>query len=178
MLFSSFHWKFYVSDVDLIRSSHWRSFVKKVFLNTSQTSLENTCVGALDLCLKAPSARNVFKKILQHRFAKILKFEKFLRTPIQKNICKRLLLSNVFIVNLKHTQQRSIFHRYVKSVQILSFLWSVFSRIGTEYGEIRSISPYSIRMRKNTDQKKLRIWTLFTQYIVSDSYDGTFCENS
>ena len=27
----------------------------------------------------------------------------------------------------------------------------------------RSISPYSVRMRENTDQKLLRIWTLFTQ---------------
>ena len=25
------------------------------------------------------------------------------------------------------------------------------------------ISPYSVRMQENTDQKKLRIWTLFTQ---------------
>ena len=31
--------------------------------------------------------------------------------------------------------------------------WSVFSRIRTEYGEIRSISQYSIRMRENTDQE-------------------------
>ena len=30
--------------------------------------------------------------------------------------------------------------------------WFLFSRIRTEYGEIRSISPYSIRMRENTDQ--------------------------
>ena len=29
---------------------------------------------------------------------------------------------------------------------------SVFSRFRTEYGEIRSISPYSIRMRENTDR--------------------------
>ena len=50
----------------------------------------------------------------------------------------------------------------VKSVQIRSFFWSVFSRIQTEYGEIR-ISPYSIRMLENTDQEKLRILTLFTQ---------------
>ena len=49
----------------------------------------------------------------------------------------------------------------VKSVQIRSFFWSVFSRIRTEYG----ISPYSVRMRKNTDQKELRIWTLFTQCL-------------
>ena len=30
--------------------------------------------------------------------------------------------------------------------------WSVFSRIRPEYGEIRSISPYSVRMREKTDQ--------------------------
>ena len=33
------------------------------------------------------------------------------------------------------------------------FFWSVFSRIRTEYGEIQSIFPYSVRMRKNSDQK-------------------------
>ena len=52
----------------------------------------------------------------------------------------------------------------MKSVQIRSFFWSVFSRIRTEYGEIRNISPYSVRMWENTDQKKLCIWTLFTQW--------------
>ena len=42
------------------------------------------------------------------------------------------------------------------------FFWSVFSRIRTEYGEIRSISPYSVRLRE-------KIWmrTLFTQCDVS-----------
>ena len=34
------------------------------------------------------------------------------------------------------------------------FFWWIFSRIRTEYGEIRSISPYSVQMGKNTDQKK------------------------
>ena len=28
----------------------------------------------------------------------------------------------------------------------------------------RSKSPYSVQIRENTDQKKLRIWTLFTQW--------------
>ena len=50
----------------------------------------------------------------------------------------------------------------VKSVQIRSFCWSVFSRIRTENGEIQSISPYSVGIRENRDQKKLLIWTLFT----------------
>ena len=46
----------------------------------------------------------------------------------------------------------SLFHS-VKSVQLRSFFWSVFTvnlRIESEY-------------RKNKDQKKARIWTLFTQ---------------
>ena len=30
--------------------------------------------------------------------------------------------------------------------------WSAFSHIRTEYGEIRSISPYSVQMRENADQ--------------------------
>ena len=41
--------------------------------------------------------------------------------------------------------------------------WFEFSRIRTEYGDILRISTYSVRMRENKDQKKLRIWTHFTQ---------------
>ena len=33
------------------------------------------------------------------------------------------------------------------------FFWSEFSRIRTEYGEIIRVSPYSVRMLENTDQK-------------------------
>ena len=33
------------------------------------------------------------------------------------------------------------------------FFWSVFLRIRTVYGEILRISPYSVRMRENTEQK-------------------------
>ena len=32
--------------------------------------------------------------------------------------------------------------------------------------KLSSTSPYSTRVRKNTDHKKLRIWTLFTQLIM------------
>ena len=35
----------------------------------------------------------------------------------------------------------------------LEFFWSLFSRIWTEYGEIGSISPYSVRMWGNADQE-------------------------
>ena len=64
---------------------------------------------------------------------------------------------------------------YVKSVQIRSFFSSGFSSIRTEYGEILCISPYSVRLQENTDQKKIRIWTLhavFFHLLVIDSYAG------
>ena len=48
------------------------------------------------------------------------------------------------------------------SVQIRDFSWSLFSRVRTEYGD--SKSPDSVRIRENTDQKKLQLWTLFTQW--------------
>ena len=32
--------------------------------------------------------------------------------------------------------------------------------------EIRSISPYSVRMRENTEQKEVRIWIFFTQWLL------------
>ena len=35
----------------------------------------------------------------------------------------------------------------------LVFFWSVFSGISTKYREILCISPYSLQMRENTDQK-------------------------
>ena len=54
------------------------------------------------------------------------------------------------------------FLHYVKSVQIPSSFWSVFSRTRTEHEAVWSIFPYSVQMQENKDQKLLRIWTLFT----------------
>ena len=61
----------------------------------------------------------------------------------------------------------------VKSVQIRSNFWSIFSRIRTEYGEILRteyreilrISLHSVWMRENTDQKLLSIWKFFAQWL-------------
>ena len=39
-----------------------------------------------------------------------------------------------------------------KKCQYSELFWSAFPRIWTEYGEIRSISPYSVRIRENTEQ--------------------------
>ena len=44
------------------------------------------------------------------------------------------------------------FH-YVKSVRIRSFFDPNFPTIRTEYWDLQSKSPYSVRMRENADQK-------------------------
>ena len=40
----------------------------------------------------------------------------------------------------------------LKKCPYSELFWSAFSRIRTEYGEIRSISPFSVQMRENLDQ--------------------------
>ena len=59
---------------------------------------------------------------------------------------------NPFLIK---TQPRLQFRKYTLRERglYLDFFWSVFSRIRTEYGEIRSICLYLVRMRKNMDQK-------------------------
>ena len=57
-------------------------------------------------------------------------------------------------------------HYYVKSVQIQSFFWFVFSCIWAEYGGLLRKSSYSVRIQENTDQEKFHIWTLSTQCIL------------
>ena len=66
-------------------------------------------------------------------------------------------LANEMLFNWRH---------FLKSVQMGSFFWSVFSRFRTEYGEIQSISSYSVRMRENTDQKN----SVFGHYSRSEIY--------
>ena len=58
----------------------------------------------------------------------------------------------------------------VKSVQLRSFFWSVFSCIRTKFLK----SPYSVRILKNMDHKKFRIWTFFT-HCYSSSFFFFFC---
>ena len=56
-----------------------------------------------------------------------------------------------------------------------AFFWSVFSRIQTEYRKMLCISPYSVRMQENTDQKNCEYehcsysekWTIFLTIVPS-----------
>ena len=87
------------------------------------------------------------------------------RETVEENKCEYVTMQEIY----KQRTHRVVFNKIflmlnilwscfpnfhsVKCVQIRSFFWSVFSRVRTEYGEIRSIPPYSFRMRENTDQK-------------------------
>ena len=46
--------------------------------------------------------------------------------------------------------------------------WPAFFRIRTEYGEILLISPYSVRMRENTDQNNSEYGHFLRSEIVYD----------
>ena len=50
----------------------------------------------------------------------------------------------------------------MKSVQIRSFSGPYFPTFGLNMDILRK-STYSVRMQENTDQKKIRIWTFFTE---------------
>ena len=55
----------------------------------------------------------------------------------------------------------------LKSVQIRSFLWPIFSCITTEYGDLLHETLYSFQIQENTDRNKLGIWTLFMQWNIN-----------
>ena len=58
----------------------------------------------------------------------------------------------------------------MKGVHIRSYISGpYFPAFGLNTERYLRISPYSVRVRKNTDQKKLRIWTLFTQCDYTES---------
>ena len=51
----------------------------------------------------------------------------------------------------------------MKSVQIRSYFWSVFSCTSTEYGDLGSKSPYSVHMQENTDRNN----SVFAHFSLS-----------
>ena len=81
---------------------------------------------------------------------------------------------NIVIGEANSDNQRNLFKNCtgnlhcVKSVQIRSFFWSVFSCIRTEYGDLRSKSPYSVQIQENSDQKKLRYLDTFHAVPIKD----------
>ena len=52
--------------------------------------------------------------------------------------------------------------------------WSLFSRILTEYGEMLLISPYSVEMWKNTDQKNSEYGHFLRSDILTETHSHFF----
>ena len=83
----------------------------------------------------------------------------------------------LFLSSLTHFSTMKCFLYCAKSVQIRSFFWSIFSYIWSEYRDLLSKSPYSVQIQENTDLKKLRISTLFTQWYPMETYGKfLFCD--
>ena len=85
-----------------------------------------------------------------------------LRTPLDRCFCRRQGVKQKWKLRCSNYTINS---HYVKSLQIRSFLVRIFLYLS--WIRIQSISPYSVRMRENTDEKKLRIWTLFRQSYLA-----------
>ena len=80
--------------------------------------------------------------------------------------------------DFKNSKTSSCLH-CVKSDQIRSFFWSVFSSIWTEYGEILRISPYSVRTRENAGKMRTRTTQNTSPFyavpLVQCPFFGEFC---
>ena len=64
-----------------------------------------------------------------------------------------IIYAKSFILDVSQDSENALALHRVKSIQIRSYFWSVFSCIRSEYGDLRSKSPYSVRIQEYTDQK-------------------------
>ena len=104
------------------------------------------------------------KKRLQRRCFPV-KFAKFFRTPFFYRTPPVAASVNLLESPSLPTPAQLLVHLFYdffpfplsdplrKKCPYSDFLWPVFFRIRSEYGETLCISPYSIQMRENTDQK-------------------------
>ena len=62
-------------------------------------------------------------------------------------------------------------HALREKCPYLELLWFAFSRIRTEYGEIRSVSLCSVQMRENADQNNSITLNTDTFYAVISTHN-------
>ena len=115
-----------------------------------------------EMTLPIMTFQNVFsqtiKKILDKNLWSISFLHEFLfLVPIIRRNFLPYMLNQRFFLCIKESLLRVAF-QILKKITLRKkcpyskLLWSVFSRIRTEYGEIRNITPYSVRIRENADQ--------------------------
>ena len=91
--------------------------------------------------------------------------------------CRPQILLGPFLNTLTYLQLRTkqVSPRYKTDLQhklrercpYSEFFWSVFSYIRTEFGKIRSISPYSIQMLENTNTDIFHAVTCGSLFIMT-----------
>ena len=86
-----FIWNLNRKCSQIIRSSHRRCSIKKLYLKISQYSQENTYARGFFNQVKGCQVCNFIKKIFQHRHFSV-NIVKFLKTVILKKICEQLWL--------------------------------------------------------------------------------------
>ena len=97
----------------------------------------------------------------------------------ERNVFLFLFQNDVACFNISKSRLRESNNKFCVKLMLLTFYflmiktWNADSWFPsppiTYYGRgvfrTQSFSPYSVRMQENTDQKKLRTWTLFTQCL-------------
>ena len=77
-------------------------------------------------------------------------------------LCYESFSPEVFLIKPMVNKRKGYFTPSTPNLEALCKTCS-----NTEFFRVR-IFPYSVRIRENTDQKKLRIWTLFMQWSRPD----------
>ena len=77
----------------------------------------------------------------------------FSKSKINNKDIKTTSLTSLLLTDFTHFSAFSKKMPLRKKCPYSEFFCSIFSRIWTEYGEILRISLYSVRMRRNMDQK-------------------------
>ena len=89
------NWSYFMWTTDHSEATTGGVLQKKMFWKIWKILWENTCVGVF-LLTRENIIKKYIKNRLQHRCF-LVEFAKFLRTPIPKNICERLLLKRLLL---------------------------------------------------------------------------------
>ena len=136
-------------NLEICRSSHPEVLLENAVLKLcSKCTVENPCRIVI-------SISNFIEITLRHGYSPVNLLHIF-RTPFTKNTFRRLLLD---MLSKGESESESwILSTAWKVSKYAVFSGPYFSAFGlnTERNGVWSISPYSVRMRENTDQKKPR----------------------
>ena len=143
-----FIWNLNRKCSQIIRSSHRRCSIKKLYLKISQYSQENTYARGFFNQVKGCQVCNFIKKIFQHRYFSV-NIVKFLKTVILKKICEQLWLLICCKTKLKKKKKCVCFLQNIHSLEKKIFLfrkkilhWKIFLLKKTFFTEKKNIYSF------------------------------------